>query len=53
MTAPAATAAMTSPAAAWRRENTAAQRGRQRHDCGKFNNTYHNNLRMDEIGLSV
>ena len=52
VTAPAA-AARPSPATARRRENTAAQRGRQRHDRGKFTNTYHNHLRVDEIGLSV
>ncbi len=55
-TAPAATttaAARASPAAARRRKNTAAQRGDQRHNRGNFNNAYHNNLWVDEIGLSV
>lgn len=46
-------AARTTTAAARRREKTTAKRGDQRHDRGNFNNTYHNNLRVDENGLSV
>lgn len=55
-TAPTTTAAAaraTAAAAARRREKTTAKRGDQRHDRGNFNNTYHNNLRVDENGLSV
>ncbi len=56
-TAPTATttaaAAARATAAARRREKTTAKRGDQRHDRGNFNNTYHNNLRVDENGLSV
>ena len=54
-TAPTTTtaAARATAAAARRREKTTAKRGDQRHDRGNFNNTYHNNLRVDENGLSV
>lgn len=52
-TATTAAAARTTTAAARRREKTTAKRGDQRHDRGNFNNTYHNNLRVDENGLSV